>query len=66
MDRGRGARGGGGGGRVQIDPESRLGEPSEQGPASLGLREEDAVTGLGVSGQTAIPWPYMKRTEVPN
>lgn len=51
---------------MQIDPESRLGEPSEQGPASLGLREEDAVTGLGVSGQTAIPWPYMKRTEVPN
>lgn len=51
---------------METNPESRLGELSEQGPAFLGLWEEGAVTGLGLSGQTALPWPDVKRAEVPN
>lgn len=66
MDRGRGTRAGRRQGGVETNPESRLGGLSEQGPAFLGLWEEGAATGLGMSGQTAIPWPEMKKMEIPN
>lgn len=51
---------------MELNPEPRLRELSEQGPAFRGLWEEDAVTGRGVTGRIAIPWPHIKRTEVPD